>query len=122
VIALTEEVRLAARLAGDGALSSAADAAQAAGAAFLRGVAAEHGLKGGDEEPSGRLLEKAPESAPAELAALEAALAAATAAQEVRAWEADLRSLHSRAAALGHDAAEILKPAPATARWVAWGR
>ncbi|NNN06883.1 MAG: ATP-dependent DNA helicase [Elusimicrobia bacterium] len=122
VVALTDEARLSARLSGDAALSAAADAAEAAGAEFLRDLAQDHGLTGAEDEASGRLLESAPASAPGALLALELALAAGAAAAEGRAWEADLRSLHARAAQLDADLAAILKPAPATARWVAWGR
>lgn len=123
IVTLCDEVGMAARLAGDEALGAAAQAASAAGAELLRGVAADHGLRGAsDEDSSGRLLEKTPESLPPALAGFDAALAAAVAAAEGRAWEADLRSLHARAAQLGHDLAAILSPAPATARWTAWPR
>jgi len=122
VVALADEARLGARLAADEGLARAVDAAENAGVAFLRSIASDHGLKSAEEESSGRLLESAPETAPLELMALEAALAASVAAAEGRAWEADLRSLHARAAQLGADIASILRPAPATARWVAWNR
>ena len=122
VVSLADETRMAAKLAGDSALAQAADVAQAAGAGFLSELAQGHGLNGADEESSGRILEKTPDAAPIEIPALEAALAAAVAAQEGRAIEADLRSLYSRAAQLSNDLAEILKPAPSTARWVAWPR
>ena len=122
VVALADEARMTAKLAGDHILGRAADEAEAAGAGFLRELALDHGLRGAEEESSGRLLNKTPETAPRELLALEAALAASAALNEGRAEEADLRSLHSRSAQLGHDLAEILKPAPATARWVSWPR
>ncbi len=119
---LAEEVALASRLSGEAALSCAAESAQADCERFLRAVAADHGVGEGDEDSSGRLLETAPASPPAALAGLEAALAQAAAAAEGRAWEADLHALHARAAQLNADLDAILKPAPATARWVAWGR
>ena len=75
-----------------------------------------HELKSADDEISGRLLESTPDAAPPELAALDGALASAVARHEGRAWEADVRSLQARAVQLGRDLAEILKPAPATAR------
>jgi len=122
IVALAEDARLGARLAGDESLAAAADAAEAAGAEFLRGLAASHELKGDDEESTGKLLESPPESGPPALLGLEGALAHAVAAAEGRAWEADLRSLHARSAQLSADLGAILKPAPATARWVAWNR
>ncbi len=122
VVALADEARLSARLAGDGTLAVAADAAEAAGAEFLRGLAVEHGIKSADDESSGRLLSGAPDAGPPALLALEAALACSVAASEGRAWEADLRSLHARAAQLNADLGAILRPGPATARWVAWNR
>ena len=122
VVTLCDEVRMTGKLAGDELLSGAADAAETAGAALLVETARAHELKGADDEISGRLLEGAPDFAPPEVAALDGALAAAVARHEGRAWETDLRSLHVRAVSLGRDLAEILKPAPATARWVSWPR
>jgi ATP-dependent DNA helicase DinG len=122
VVALADEARLAARLTADGGLAAAADAAESAGAEFLRGLAVAHGINGSDDETSGRLLSSAPDAGPPALLGLEAALASAVAASEGRAEEADLRSLYSRAAQLTADLGAILRPAPATARWVAWNR
>lgn len=64
VVTLAEEARLTARLAGDGALMGTVDAAEGALAAFLRELAHERGLKGAEEDASGRLLEKTPASSP----------------------------------------------------------
>lgn len=122
VVSLCEETRLTAKLCGDARIGAAADAAEGALAGLLAKLARAHELKGPDDESSGKLLEGAPESAPIELAAFDGAMAEATAESEGRAWEADLRSLHARVSQLGHDLAAILKPAPATARWIAWGR
>ncbi len=122
VVTLADEARLGARLAADEALAIAADAAESAGAEFLRGLAVEHGIKSAEDESSGRLLSAAPEAGPPALLSLEAALAQSVAASEGRAWEADLRALHARAAQLNADLSAILRPAPATARWVAWNR
>ena len=122
VVTLCDEARMSGRLAADELLERAADAAEAAGAGFLREIAHDHDLKAVEEESSGRLLGRGLPDAPRELLALEAALASAVARHEGRAWEADLRSLHGRAAQLGHDLAEILKPSPSTARWIAWPR
>lgn len=122
VVALCDETRMTGKLAGDEDLTRAADAAELAGARFLREIAQAHELRGVEEESSGRLLGRVEESAPRELPALDAALAEAVARHEGRAWEADLRSLHGRAAMLGRDLAEILKASPSTARWVAWPR
>jgi ATP-dependent DNA helicase DinG len=122
VVTLCDEARLTGKLAADEELERAADAAEAAGARFLREVAQAHDLRSVEEESSGRLLGRAVDDAPRELLLLEAALAAAVARHEGRAWEADLRSLHARSAQLGHDLAEILKPSPSNARWVAWPR
>ncbi|MFI5363018.1 MAG: ATP-dependent DNA helicase, partial [Elusimicrobiota bacterium] len=122
IVTLCDETRMMGKLAGDELLATSADAAETAGAALLVETARAHELKGADDEVSGRLLESTAESAPAELAALDAVLAAAVARHEGRAWETDLRSLQARAVQLGRDLAEILKPAPATARWVSWPR
>ncbi len=122
IVSLCDETRMTGKLAADETLSAAADAAEAAGAALLSALARAHELTGADDEISGRLLESAPDFAPPELAALDGALALAVARHEGRAWEADMRSLHARAAQLGHDLMEILKPAPATARWISWPR
>jgi len=122
VVTLCDEVRTAGALAADVKLAAAADVAEEAGAKLLREIAAAHGVRGSDDEASGSLLDRTPEAAPAEVRALEGALAAAVAEHEGRAWEADLRSLHARATMLTRDLAEILKPAPATARWVSWPR
>ncbi len=122
VVTLCDEVRMTGKLAGDEKLAVAADLAETAGAAFLREIASEHGVRGADEEAAGRLLNRTPEVFPSELAALEGALAGAVAEHEGRAWEAELRSLHARSTMLARELAEILKPAPATARWVAWPR
>ncbi|MEK7382743.1 MAG: ATP-dependent DNA helicase, partial [Elusimicrobiota bacterium] len=122
IVALADEARLTARPCGDDALAGAAEAAVNAGARFLEEVCRGVGLSGPDDETSGRLIESSPPPAPLQLLGLEAALAAAVAEHEGRPVEADLRSLHSRAAQLGRDLAEILKPAPATARWAAWTR
>jgi ATP-dependent DNA helicase DinG len=122
IVTLCDETRTTGKLAGDELLAAAADAAEAAGAALLVELARAHELKGADDEIAGRLLEGTPDLPPPELAALDGALALAVARHEGRAWEADLRSLHARAAQLGHDLDAILKPAPATARWVSWPR
>jgi ATP-dependent DNA helicase DinG len=122
IVTLCDEARMTGKLAADELLERAADAAEMAGAKFLREIASEHELKGVEEDSSGRLLGRGPDAAPTELLALEAALASAVARHEGRAWEADLRSLHGRAAQLGHDLAEILKSSPSTARWIAWPR
>ncbi|MDE2491361.1 MAG: ATP-dependent DNA helicase [Elusimicrobia bacterium] len=122
VVALCDETRLAAKLAGLPALEKAAEAALAAAAGFLRGVAGGLGLTGADEDAGGRLLETAPEAPPEELAALDQAFASAVAEAEGRPEETELRALHARLVMLARDLAEILKPAPATARWAAWPR
>jgi ATP-dependent DNA helicase DinG len=122
IVSLTDETRMTAKLAADETLGAAADAAETAGAELLRALASEHGLRGADDNLPGRLLEKTPDSLPPQLAAFEGALASAVAQHEGRAWEADVRALHGRSAQLGHDLVEILKPSPATARWVSWPR
>lgn len=122
VVALCDETRMTGKLAGDAELERAADEAELAGARFLREIAQAHELRGADEESSGRLLGRVDAAAPRELAALEGALASAVVRHEGRGWEADLRSLHGRAAMLTRDLAEILKASPSTARWVAWPR
>lgn len=122
IVALADEARTTARLCGDEALAAAAEAASSAGGRFLEDVCRGAGLTGPDDETSGRLIESSPEKAPLQLLGLEAALAVSAAREEGRPAEADLRSLHSRAAQLGRDLGEILKPAPATARWASWTR
>ncbi len=108
IVTLCDEVRMMGKLAGDELLSVSADAAEAAGVSLLVEVARAHELKDADEEVSGRLLEGTPDAAPPELAALDGTLASAVARHEGRAWETDLRSLHTRAVQLGRDLAEIL--------------
>lgn len=122
IVALADEVRLTARLCGDDALAGAAEAALSSGGRFLEEICTNTGLTGPDDETSGRLIESSPKSAPLQLLGMEAALSAAVAQQEGRPVEAELRSLFSRAAQLGHDIAEILKPPPSTARWANWTR
>ena len=122
LVTLCDDVRMMGKLAGDELLSNSADAAESAGAGLLVELARAHELQGADDEVSGRLLEGAPQDAPPELAALDGTLASAVARHEGRAWEADVRALQARAVQLGRDLTEILKPAPATARWVAWPR
>ncbi|MDE2510582.1 MAG: hypothetical protein KGL74_05625, partial [Elusimicrobia bacterium] len=101
VVTLCDEARMTGKLAGDELLERAADDAEREGARFLRGLAEAHELRGVEEESSGRLLGRITDEAPRALLALEAALASAVARHEGRAWEADLRSLHGRAAQLG---------------------
>ncbi len=123
VVALCDETRVTARLCADEPLGLAAAAAQEAGASFLRRQAEGLGLTGTEDDAAGRLLEaRDPGAPPPELAALEGALAASAAGAQGRPEEADLRALHARAAILRRDLAEILSPAPATARWAAWPR
>ncbi len=122
IVTLCDETRMTGKLAGDDLLAGAADAAETAGAALLSGLARAHELRGGDDESAGRLLEGTTDSIPLEITALDAALAAAVARHEGRAWEVELRSLQARAVQVGRDLSEILKPSPATARWVAWPR
>ncbi len=122
VVTLCDEIRMTGKLAGDEKLMVAADAAETAGAVFLREIAAEHGVRGADDEGPGRLLNKTPDAPPRELVALESWLAGAVAEHEGRAWEAEMRSLHARSTMLTRELAEILKPSPTTARWVAWPR
>lgn len=122
IVTLCDEVRMTGKLVAEQGLEDAADAAESAGARLLTELAREHQIKGADDEGNGKLLEKTPDAAPRELIALDAALAQAVSHSEGRAWEADLRSLHARWSQLGHDLSAILKPGPATARWVAWPR
>ncbi|MBI3564006.1 MAG: ATP-dependent DNA helicase, partial [Elusimicrobia bacterium] len=50
VVTLCDEVRMTGKLCGDERLAALADAAEGAGAACLRAIAAGHGLRGADDE------------------------------------------------------------------------
>ncbi len=121
--ALTEEVRAAAKLAGDGALEAIAAEAETSVARFLEELARDNGLKGPDDEVAERLLETAPDSPPPALAALDKALAESAAAAEGRPDEVEARMLHANVARWGQALMAVLKPdSSATARWVSWTR
>ena len=122
LVALADEARTMARLCGDDLLANAAEAATSAGARFLEEICRSCGLSAPEEELGGRLIESSPVAAPRQLGEFASALERAVAAQEGRPVEPDLRSLQSRAVLLGRDLGEILKPAPATARWASWTR
>jgi ATP-dependent DNA helicase DinG len=122
-VALTEEVRAAAKVYGDDKLATFADDAASDIGSFLEGLAKDNGLREPDEEGQGKLLESTPDTAPAGLIALDKALAEAAAAAEGRPDETEMRMLHARVAQFGHDLMAVLKPdSSATARWVAWPR
>lgn len=122
-VSLTEEVRVAAKLYADDALATRADEAISEIAHFLETLAKDNGLKEPDEENQGKLLESTPELPPPALVALDRALAESAAAAEGRPDETEMRMLHARVAAFGHDLMAVLKPdSSATARWVAWPR
>ncbi len=122
-VALTEEVRTAAKLYADDALATLADEAASELGRFFETIARDNGLRDADDEGPGKLLESTPDAPPAALLALDKALASAAAAAEGRPDEIEMRTLHMHVALFGHGLMSILKPdSTATARWVAWPR
>ncbi len=121
---LAEEAAATGKVLGREPLADVAHEALSATARFLEQLARDRGLEGPDDEASGKLLEKTPETLPAPLLALDRALADTAADFEGRPEENDVRLLHARLVGLGTDLANILKPdaGAETARWVAWPR